>query len=177
MEMSMGTVVTIVLIIAFMIVGIYFLNQIREGGARAIDGINQGVTNEINKLFSEDNTKTLIVYPATRKITIKKGDDSLGFGFSIRNINQQEGRFLYDVSTTETSCGMRLSDADNLISLGQRGSNIQLPPGTPMEDPIFVRFNIPTDTPPCQIRYSITMREGTALYGTPNFVDLEIESA
>ena len=180
MEMSIGTIVTIVLIVAFMIVGIYFVSVIRQTGSRAIDGINEGIQNEINELFSDDSSKKIIIYPPTRRISIQKGRDDLGFGFSIRNVEQEEGKFSYEVSAVETSCDMTLSKADELISLGKERTNILLAPGSLMEDAIFVRFNIPETAPPCDIRYTITVYLGSKsgnVYGNPVDVDLEIISA
>jgi len=176
MEMSVGTIVTIVLIVAFLIVGIYFLSEIRKGGEEAITGINQQIINQINGLFAEDSSKKIIVYPTTRRISIQKGKDDSGFGFSIRNTKEDEASFSYIISAEETSCDIPLSEADNLISLGKERTGILLPAGTIMDDPIFVRFDIPDSAPPCNIRYSITIQEGGSIYGTPVDIDLEIQS-
>ncbi len=180
MELTMGTMVTIVLLTIVLILGGYFVSKVFISAETAIDGIDEAVKNEINQLFSKDSSKKIIVYPSTRSITIKKGNDKEpGFGFAIRNVNQEEGKFSYEISAIETSCSMRLSEAEDLISLGKERTNIQLPPGSIMDDPIFVRFKIPETAPPCQIRYSITMHEGSKsgpVYGAPIDVDLKILS-
>jgi hypothetical protein len=179
MEMTMGTMVTIVLLTMVLILGGYFVSKIFTSGGEAIDGIDTAVKNEIDKLFAEDSSKKIVVYPATRKITIKKGKDNLGFGFSIRNVKTDEAKFSYEVNAIESNCNMRLSDADNMIALGKERTGIQLAAGSMMSDPIFVRFAIPATAPPCQIRYEIKVYEGSksgSIYGAPIDVDLEILS-
>ncbi len=176
MEMSVGTIVTIVLLMTVLILGLVLVRTIFRGAIENISGIDQAVKNEINKLFAEDTSRKVIVYPSTRRIIIKKGDDNLGFGFSIRNIQETEDTFSYDISAVEASCNIDLSTADGFISLGKSRTGIRLPAGSFMEDPIFVRFGIPETAPPCQIRYSIEVSSSAGLYGTPVDVDIEIKS-
>ena len=179
MEMTMGTLVTIVLLTMALILGGYFVRQIFSGATTSIEGIDQAVKNEINKLFSDDDTRKIVVYPPTRQIIIKKGTDNLGFGFSIRNIQEVNDKFSYEISAVELSCSdnFRLAKADDLIVLGKSRSNIELPPGSVMDQPMFVRFDVPETTPPCNIRYQIQLyHEGKTPYSPPVDVDVEIKS-
>ena len=178
MEMSVGTIVTIVLLMTVLILGLVLVRTIFRSSVENIEGIDQAVKNEINKLFAEDSLRKTVVYPATRKITIKKGDENLGFGFSIRNTGETQESFSYDVSAVEASCGISLDTADGYITLGKSRSGVTLPAGSFMEDPIFVRYNIPENAPPCQIRYSIGVTDSTGgAYGVPLDVDVEIRSS
>ena len=86
-------------------------------GPQGVEGIDSAVRAEIDKVFARDPTKKIVIYPAVREIAIKKGEDKLGFIFSINNINES-GTFSYALSAQETTCGMQLSEADNLIALG-----------------------------------------------------------
>lgn len=179
MEMTMGTLVTIVLLTMALILGGYFVRQIFSGATTSIEGIDQAVKNEINKLFSDDDTRKIVVYPPTRQIIIKKGTDNLGFGFSIRNVQESNDKFSYEISAVELSCSdnFRLAKADDLIVLGKSRSNIELPPGSVMDQPMFVRFDVPETTPPCNIRYQIQLyHEGKTPYSPPVDVDVEIKS-
>lgn len=175
--MSVGTVVTIVLLMTVLILGLVLTRTIFKSSIENINGIDTAVKNEINKLFAEDNTRKVVVYPATRQIVLQKGTDNLGFGFSIRNVEETEGTFSYDVSAVEASCEMSLSVADGLIALGKTRTGIRLPPGSFMDTPQFIRFSVPDSTPPCQIRYTIEIENTAGLYGIPVDVDVEIKSA
>jgi hypothetical protein len=175
MEMSVGTIVTIVLLMTVLILGLVLVRSIFSGAVENIDGIDQAVKNEINKLFSEDASRKIVVYPSSRFITIQKGTNNLGFGFSIRNVDDESAKFTYTVSASEASCSIRLNEADDFISLGSKGQ-ITLAAGTFMDDPVFVRYNIPDDAPPCEIRYTVEVLKGTTVYGSSIDVDLKVVS-
>lgn len=175
MEMSVGTIVTIVLLMTVLILGLVLVRTIFTGAIENINGIDQAVKSEIEKLFSENEDRKIIIYPPTREVKIKKGEDSRGFGLSIRNLGDED-EFSYEITAEETSCGMTLSQADNLISLNKQRNNILIPAGSFMENPIFVKFDILETTLPCKITYMISMRKGNQAYGTPTDVYLEIKS-
>jgi len=176
MELSVGTIVTIVLLMTVLILGLVLVRTIFKGAVENIGGIDTAVKGEIDKLFAEDDSRKIVVYPPTRLIKIKKGEDSQGFGFSIRNVGDDDS-FSYNIKAEEidSNCDMRLSEAEDLITLGRERANIQIASGSKMQDPVFVRFNIPETAPLCQIRYSITMEKGNQLYGASVDVDLVIK--
>jgi len=167
MELTMGTMVTIVLLVMVLILGGYFVNKIFFSAGTSIENIDQAVKNEINKMFAEDNTRKIVIYPETRKISIKKGTDGSGFGLSIRNVEGESAGFGYEIKTVEIDerCSMTFSQADSLL-FGASRSGIQIGAGDKMENPVLIEFNIPETAPPCKIRYSITMKKGTEPYGS-----------
>jgi hypothetical protein len=178
MEMSVGTIVTIVLLMTVLILGLILVRSIFSSSVDNIKGIDQAVKNEIKKIFEADSSKKIAVYPETRIITIKKGSDDSGFGFSIRNVYTDASTFSYEVSAVETDCpnSMTLSDADSLISLGKKGDNIQIPASSIMENEIFVRFNIPETVPACKVRYNINVNKAGTVYISSVGIDLFIKS-
>lgn len=178
MEMTIGTMVTIVLLVAVLVMVLFFITKITQSGTSAIEGIDSAVKGEINKLFAKDSTQKIMVYPETKKINIKKGEDSLGFGFSIRNL-EESGSFSYEISAVEIEekCDMTLSEADALIALGKKRSGILITSASILEDPIFVRFSIPDDSPACMISYAINVEKDGKIYGSSVYVDLFIEGA
>jgi len=175
MEMTMGTVVTIVLLIAVLIMVLYFIGKIRDVGEEAIDGINQNVISEINKLFSEDNTRKIVIYPSSRFIKLEKSDRK-GFGFSIRNTEETPGVFSYEIKAQSTSCGdnLRLPAADALLAFGTQKSGINILAGSKMDYPEEIMFDIPADSPPCLIDYGIDVKKDGAQY-TPSTVAVKVE--
>jgi len=55
MEMSIGTIVTIVLSMTLLIGGIMLVTNISKSGADIVDITDSQVKNQINQLFGEDN--------------------------------------------------------------------------------------------------------------------------
>lgn len=180
MEMSIGTVVTIVLLVTVLVLGLVLVRTIFSGATENIEGIDQAVKNEINKLFSEDDTRKLVVFPPTRLITIKKGEDNLGFGFSIRNVENTEGVFTYTITINDPNirrnCQISAVEAEAWIELGAEG-RITLPPGSAMVDPTFVRFSIPDSAPPCKVRYGLDVKKDGKQYSPTLDIDLEVKAA
>ncbi len=158
MQMSIGMIVTIVLMIAFLVVGIVFVNTIRRSTIENIDSIDQSIKNEINQLFAEDDKRGVIVYPPTREIFIKKGDEG-GFGFSIRNLLEDDETFSYEVTAAEASCGLSLTKADDLIILGKTRSGINVKSGSILEDTVLISFKISEEIPLCSIAYNIDVEK------------------
>ena len=175
MELTMGTMVTIVLLVMVLILGGYFVNKIFFSATTSINNIDQAVKDQINKMFTADNSRKIVIYPETRKISIKKGTNGNGFALAIRNVEGKSEEFGYEIKAVEIGkdCSMTLSQADSLLFGGSR-SGIQIGPGDKMEDPALVEFNIPETAPPCKIRYSITMKKGNEPYGSSVDVILTI---
>jgi hypothetical protein len=175
MEMSVGTIVTIVLLMTVLILGLVLVRSIFTSSTTSVDEIDKAVKDEIQKLFSEDSSKKLVIYPGTRKIEIKKGETGKGFALSIRNVGNEEGKFSYEIAAQQTNCDIRLTEADSLFSYNQKRGNLVIPAGNIMESPILVAFNIPENIPPCDIVYSISLKEGAETYGAPVDVYLTIK--
>ena len=176
-EMSVGTIVTIVLLMTTLILGLVLVRNIFSGSIENINSIDQAVKSEINKLFSEDNNKRIAVYPPTQLITIKKGNqDYQGFAFSIRNIDTIEDAktFNYEITSDgNIECRVSGTEALNWIKAGESGS-IKLGRSSSMESPEFVRFLVPENAPACLIRYVIEVNPGSYARAT---LDLKVEAA
>lgn len=175
MEMSVGTIVTIVLLMSVLVLGIFLVQRIFKTGTSAIDQIDTKIQSEIDQLFSAED-KSVVIYPKEREITIKKGNSG-GFGFSIMNEETTEGSFSYLVSVGEIASDCQLSEeqAERLIVLGKSGDEIVLPSGSKLEDAIFVKFAIPKTAPLCQIRYQIDVKNNGEQYSPSISVDLKIK--
>src|SRR6056297_2692630 len=97
MEMSVGTIVTIVLLMSVLVLGIFLVQKVFQSGTNAVDQINQQVENEINKLFSEEG-QTLAIFPTSKQLTIKQGD-SKGFAFPLFNKNVNGNTYNWEVES------------------------------------------------------------------------------
>ncbi|MEK6842666.1 MAG: hypothetical protein AABX84_02525 [Nanoarchaeota archaeon] len=179
-EMSVGTIVTIVLLMTTLILGLVLVRNIFTGSIQNINSIDQAIKNEINKLFAEDDARKIIIYPPTKFITIQKGNnDYLGFAFSIRNTEIEDGEFTYEVTVNDPNidekCNINADEAESWIEAGKSGT-VNIPAGDSMTDPEFVRFIIPDSAPPCLIRYGINVEKDNEQYGNTVNVDLKVEA-
>ena len=175
MELTMGTMVTMVLLVGVLILGGFLVNKIFFGATESVGAIDDQVKSEISKLFSEDSSRKIIIYPQSRVVNMKKGYKGTGFGFLIRNVDTKDSVFGYTVSAKETDCEkLSLAQAESFIGLGKADDNVPIGAGEIKKDAVNIAFNIPESAPPCSVRYMITLTQDGAIYGSPVGVDVTI---
>jgi len=168
MEMTVGTIVTIVLLMSALVLGLILTRTIFVTSQDNINSVDQKVKDQITKLFSEDDLSKVVIYPS-RNIEIKKGDSESGFGLSIRNVDSTAGVFSYAVTNTDSSCGITKTGAENLIVLRRTQEDIRIGGGDVMSQPILVVFDIPNTATPCLIAYTINVKKDGSQYERIDF--------
>ncbi len=165
MEMTVGTIVTIVLLMAALVLGLVLVQKVFGVGSNAIDSVDSQIQNEISKVFEEEEGN-LVIYPSSREITLRKKDDTpKGFAFAVRNTytGSQSTPFSYLAYAEDwTRCGSDFSETKaNSLLLGAKGS-FSLKPG---EDTIasrdLVKFILDENSPSCTMIYRLKVCEGT----------------
>ncbi|MBM3228571.1 hypothetical protein FJZ20_01655 [Candidatus Pacearchaeota archaeon] len=170
MEMSVGTMVTIVLLMVVLVLGIFLVQRIFRSGTNAIDSIDAEVQSQIQKLFAEEG-RNVAIYPTSREVTLKKGDTPKGFAFSVKNTGVEEAEFTYVTSAMDVSkCGTSFTkEIANSYLLGGEGS-FNLGGGNTLDFPRMVRFDIPETAPPCPIVYNLEIRKDGESYSSPDIL-------
>ena len=164
--MSVGTIVTIVLLVTVLVLGLVLVRTIFSSGTDAVENIDAAIQDEISKLFADEN-KNLIIYPSSRQFTLKRGDDPKGFAFSVRNNDVEEARFSYIVRADDVSkcgTGFNVADAEDLM-IASSGS-FSLGPGNKLDLARLVKFSIPESTPPCTIVYELEIEKDAVAYSS-----------
>jgi hypothetical protein len=177
MEMSVGTIVTIVLLVSVLILGIVLIKNIFSSAKSVVDLTDQQLRSEINKLFSEDSK--ISIYPSTRLIEIKK-ESTDGVGVGIKNLlvgASANKEFSYTVSISDSDiqskCGISATTAEGWIVTGRSEENIPIPAGDFSIQKVL--FEIPTGSPLCTIRYRINVQADNTAYAT-DFFDLKVKA-
>ncbi len=168
MELSVGTIVIIVLAMSMLILGIILIRGIFTGSTNAIDEVNKNVINEINDAFG-DPDKKIVVYPTARTVTIGQGDTGKGFAFSVKNKDIQQHDFTWKVAVDEEykieeKCKITSGEANFWIV--QDTGSFTLGNSARLDLPILIKFNIPELAPNCQIPYKLDiLTENENYYG------------
>jgi len=158
LELSMGTVVILVLAMSMLILGLILLRTIFGSAGGAVDDIDKGVKDAINKMFA-DSDKKLVIYPSARRIEIRQRTQGLGFAFSTRNLDTEPHDYEYRVEVDPSfnikkKCGgLTKKEADSWLMVDS--GTVSLAPGSIMEEPELITFNVPEAAPPCTIPYKI----------------------
>lgn len=174
MEMSVGTIVTIVLLMSVLVLGIFLVQKIFKTGTSAIDTVDAQIQSEINKLFASEG-KSFVIYPSSQQITLKKGDDPKGFAFSIKNTFPETRQFNYLVEAQDvTGCGaLTLEQADSWLRYSKGPATIG--PGSSPTLAEKVLFVIPENAPPCTVTYRLTAEESKKEWGDSGSVFVTIK--
>jgi len=176
LELSIGTIVILVLAMSMLILGLILIRTIFSGAKFNVETMNQKVESEINKLFVED--QRAVIYLPNRIAEIKQGDE-FGLGFGIQNAVATQ-KFRWSVTVADDNirkkCGVRESEAEAWITTGGTGS-VDVSSGQKYTD--IVRFNVPegavSDISTCIIRYKLEIKkeDGTPYTTEPFDIDIQ----
>jgi len=166
-ELSIGTIVIVVLAMSMLILGIILVRNIFSGTEEAVTNIHKGVIAAIDQVFTKADAK-LAVYPTRGKITLKQGSKDGGFAFSVRNIDVTQQKFTWTMAIDDSfnikdKCpDLSVKEANSWLLVGD--GSFTLPPGSMMEDPELVVLSIPDEAPPCVLKYRLDVKKGTQSY-------------
>ncbi len=157
MEMSVGTIVTIVLLMAVLVLGLTLVRSIFGSAQGAVDLTDSQLKEEISDIFGDDDLSKLAVYPSTR-LKLRKGKELSPLGFSVRNIERDPLNAYYTLKFIGSDCGITPDKGEELIVLRRQGT-ISVGASSVMEYPILLSFRIPEDFPACLITYDLIISE------------------
>jgi hypothetical protein len=178
MEMSVGTIVTIVLLVTLLILGIVLIKNIFTSAKGVVDLTDQQLRGEINKLFSEDSK--ISIYPGTRLLEMSQ-ESTDGVGVGIKNLltgASADKTFSYEVVVSDadlkTKCGIDTATAESWIVTGRSEDDIPIPSGDFTTQKVL--FEIPTGSPLCTVRFRVNVyTTGKVIYAT-DFFDLKVKA-
>ncbi|MEK6855878.1 MAG: hypothetical protein AABX66_01835 [Nanoarchaeota archaeon] len=175
-ELSMTTIVVLVIAMAMLILGLVLVKTIFTGAKYNVDQLNKNVEAEINKLFS-DTTEKIAVYLPNKQAEVSKGK-TFGVAFGVKNTEQlsvTNSQFKVEVITDaggiERGCTITPAQANNFVSLIEGGTSFQIIPGDVHYG--AVHFRIPDTSPLCQISYTIKITKDNQIY-TTDFFNIQI---
>lgn len=169
MEMSVGTIVTIVLLMMVLVLGVVLIQKIFSGATNVIDMTNDQLESEVSKLFGED--KKVVIYPSSREIKIKQ-DEASGFAIGIKNLLQGtsgEKEFSYELSVADVgNCGVDKEEIERWIIVGKSESGISIPINGVYIPQIHLL--IPTGSPLCTFKLRASVKVEEDSYATDSII-------
>ena len=175
MEMSVGTIVTIVLLVTLLILGVVLIKNIFTSAKGVVDLTDQQLRSQISQLFSSEDK--ISVYPGTRLVEIKQ-ESTDGVGVGIKNLltgTAGTSTFSYQVNAADVSnCGVSKDVAEGWMTVGKSESNIAIASGDISTRKVL--FNIPVGAPLCTARYSITVTTNDGKTYASDYFDITIEA-
>jgi len=161
-ELSIGTIVVIVLAMSMLILGLVLVRQIFSGATSIADMTNEQVKNQVAAMFGSD--KKLVVYPDSKRIEVSQGEIN-GFGIGLKNLvegSSESIKFSYEVVVSDPDlrkkCDVSETEAEGWITTGRAEDNIPIAPGDFMSTKVL--FNIPVGASLCTLRYRVNVYMG-----------------
>lgn len=178
-EMSIGTIVVVVLAMSMLILGLVLIRTIFTGAKNVADMTNDQLTNQISQLFGAD--QKVAVYPNSKKIDIVQGTPN-GFGIGIKNLrtgSTSAVKFSYEVVVSDpdvqTKCGVSDTEISKLITTGRSGPEMDIASGEVYSAPVL--FSTQTGDPLCTVRFRVDVKAGGVPYGSPQVMDVTFKAA
>jgi len=171
-ELSISTIVIVVLAMTMLIGGIVLVKNIFAGTTTVVDMTQKQLENQINILFGAD--QKLAIYPDSGLVKVKQ-DSINGFGFGIKNLikgTSTSTKFSYEVVVADPDlrkkCGVSDSVALGWISNGRSDTNIEIASGDLAVAKVL--FDIPVGSPLCTVTYRINVKANEQAYATNTMV-------
>lgn len=171
MEMSIGTIVTIVLSVTMLVLGVILIQKITQSATGVADLNDAQMRDQITKLYSKE--EKIVIYPSTNKLELKQSKDD-GFGLGIRNLltgTSSSKTFSYNVVVVDVSnCGTGFTKEKALswVTVGKSETAIPIASGDIYVTRIL--FNIPVGEPLCTVRYRVDVKvDPSTSYGSASF--------
>lgn len=175
LELSIGTIVILVLAMSMLILGLVLVRTIFTGAKYNVETMNKKVEAEINKLFVED--QRAVIYLPNRIAEVKQGEQ-FGLGFGIQNaIATQKFRWQVEIAddNVRKKCGVTDRQAEEWITTGSSGS-VDVASGQKYYD--VIRFYIPeaavNDVSTCIIRYRLVIKQEDGNPYTTESFDVDV---
>lgn len=175
-ELSIGTIVIVVLAMTMLILGLVLIRSIFSGATYNVQTMNQKVRDEINKLFVED--KKIVIYLANQEAKMTQGE-GWGVAFGIKNLKTDasgDNKFHYLIEASDPKlkekCKINEATANSWVKTGVEDT-VTIPSGDSYVG--IARFNIPVGSPLCTIRYHLEVKNEGTVYAT-DFFDVTVQA-
>lgn len=173
-ELSINTIVVIVLAMSMLILGLVLVKNIFTGATDVTSMTNDQVKNQVSKMFGDDDK--LVIYPDSRLIEIKQGKAG-GFGIGIQNLrsgSSTDVKFSYEVTVSDPDvkkkCGKTEKEIESLINVGRTETGIEVPSGDLVARKVVFTSEIGDAL--CLVRFKVAVKVNTEVYAS-DYIDVQ----
>lgn len=126
LELSVGTIVIIVLAMTMLIFGFVLVKSIFTGATDSVDTLNEKTRNEISKLFTDESKNVVVFLGSDQKAKIRVGTEDFGIGIGAKTSDGSTAvrtRMKYKISLSDAekdSCVKEIGEKNTLNLIKQR---------------------------------------------------------
>ena len=167
-ELSISTIVIVVLAVSMLILGLVLVKSIFTGAKNVADMSSDQMKNQISTLFGDE--KRVVVYPDSKRVEVIQGEQG-GFGIGIKNLREGSAattKFSYEVIVSDADvqkkCGVNDAVILNLITTGRAEKDIPLASGELTVGKVLMTTGV--GDPLCTVRFRINVMANSEPYGS-----------
>jgi hypothetical protein len=164
MEMSVGTIVTIVLLMAVLVLGLALTNTIFRGASESVTSLDSGVKQQINNLFGEEDKSLVVSLGSQKTAEVKQGTQNFGFviGFAPNDPNawgnDRKGcNYMIYADPAKGNCIQAgWTDLDDSVLTGSgEGNRITFDEIDSTKGYALIKMDIPEKVAPCFQKFTV----------------------
>ncbi|MEM1536034.1 MAG: hypothetical protein QXL88_00905 [Candidatus Pacearchaeota archaeon] len=150
-ELSVTTMVIIVIAVILLILGLVFVRQIFGVATKSVDTIDDQLQNELMNLFEQEGKDIVVKLGSQQTAKIRQGTQGFGFAFGIApdNVNNLN-TCKYSITNVGGTCNNPMS----WFVYGTTNLPFTEISATAAFD--IIKVNIPTDQNPCDHKFKLT---------------------
>ena len=183
-ELSIGTVVVIVLAMSMLVLGIVLIRNIFAGATKSVDILNDRVIGEITSLFADEGSDVIVKLGADQTVKIKQGSGPFRVAIGARKsdssqLTRDTIQYKLVLDTSQGNCASSssygLAKTKQLFkTVLDTYSDFDRFQGS--QAFALVELNIPDGTPLCTQEVNIDIKEKTATAAyAGNFFIIEVQ--
>ena len=177
MELSMSTIVVLVLAMTMLILGLVLVRSIFTGATESVNDINDKVKGEISSLFVDESSKIVINLGADRIAKVKADTDNFGVSFAAKTLDGSSvipKRMKYKLALDEGSRNNCIEEigrreTENLFHQ-TTGTNIEFDEFEGDTAFTIVSLDIPDATPLCSQKVFVDVTDNNEPVGRTTFI-------
>ena len=180
-ELSIGTVVIIVIAMSMLILGLVLVRSIFSGATESVNTLNDKVRAEITSIFAEEDSKISIRLGSDKLAKVKQGTSGFGIAFGGRT---SDGSTISETNILQYKLAQ--TNADNIdcqgITILNNQFNGRITSAYDFEETdgdvgrTILIFNIDDSAPECTQRYQITIFDNSGNQLAQSSFYLQIET-
>ena len=177
MELSMSTIVILVLAMSMLILGLVLVKSIFSGATESVTEIDNKVKGEIKNLFVDETTKIIVKLGSDKTVRIKADGSLSGVGFGSKTIDGSN----VDINKMKYKLSLDTNSRENCVSLlksttvekfFKQSLDTKLPFDQFEGDTAFaaIQISIPEGTQLCSQKVFIDVWDGETAIGREFFI-------
>jgi hypothetical protein len=179
MEMSVGTIVTIVLLMAVLVLGLTLTRTIFRGASESVGDLDSGVKKEINNLFGEEDKNLVVSLGSQKTADVKQGTENFGIpmGFSPDSpqawgLDNKGCGYSIEVADSPNYCIRKgWTNPENSILTGV--TKVYFDEIESGNGYALIKIDVPEEIPPCLQRFYLSV-QCTGMAPEQTYFDIEV---